>query len=245
MRKEDWQSRTRLLLGEDNLARLRHTHVLVAGLGGVGGYAVEQLCRAGIGKFTLADHDTIHATNRNRQIIALISEEGKAKTAVFCRRMKEINPEVDITLVDTFLDKDNIPDLLSRPFDYILDAIDTLTPKVTLLETAVKRGFSVVSSMGSGGKTDPTQVKISDISLSYGCKFAYKVRKALHAKQIRTGIEVVFSPEPVPENVIQVTDGSGNKRSQVGTLSYMPAVFGCYCAAAIIRDATGHSGEEL
>jgi tRNA threonylcarbamoyladenosine dehydratase len=236
MKNENWKSRTHLLLGDDNLSRLHNTHVLVAGLGGVGGYAAEQLCRAGIGKFTLADHDIVQASNRNRQIIALVSSEGKRKIDLFSERMKEINPDAEVTVFDNYLDPANIPDLLCTPFDYVLDAIDTLTPKVALLTEAVKRGFFVISSMGSGGKTDPSQVRVCDISKSYGCRFAYKVRKALHANQIRTGLRVVFSPEPVPEEAILVTDGSENKRSVVGTVSYMPAIFGCFCAAEIIQD---------
>lgn len=236
MKNKNWQSRTHLLLGDENMHRLHNTHILIAGLGGVGGYAAEQLCRAGVGKFTLADHDIVQASNRNRQLIALLSTEGKRKVDLFSERMKEINPDAEITSLDTYLDPENIPGLLGTRFDYILDAIDTLTPKVTLLTEAVKKGFFVISSMGSGGKTDPSQIKVCDISGSYGCKFAYKVRKALHANQVRTGIRVVFSPESVPGEAIMVTDGSGNKRSVVGTLSYMPAIFGCLCAAEIIRD---------
>jgi tRNA A37 threonylcarbamoyladenosine dehydratase len=236
---ETWQSRTKLLIGPEKLEILNRSHVLVAGLGGVGGYAVEQLCRAGIGKFTLVDCDVVQPSNRNRQIVALISGEGRRKTDVIAERMKEINPGIAIDLFSEFLDERNIAKLLEGDFDYVLDAIDTLTPKVALLAEAKIKGYRIISSMGSGGKMDPSAVRISDIDNSYSCKLAYKVRKALHARNIRTGIKVVYSPEEVPQHAILKTDGSKNKRSMVGTISYMPAVFGCYCAAEIIKDLLG------
>lgn len=235
MSKNNWESRTELLIGNDKLERLENSHVLVAGLGGVGGYVAEQLCRAGIGHLTLIDHDKVSPTNRNRQIIALTSTEGKKKTEVLHDRLLEINPEIRLTLLDTFLNEDNIPDILENNYDYVADAIDTLTPKVTLLAEAVKREMSIVSSMGSGGKTDPSLIKVCEIENSHHCKFAYKVRKELHKRNIRNGINVVYSPEIVSKDALVLTDGAGNKRSIIGTISYMPAVFGCFMAAEIIR----------
>lgn len=236
MRDTDWQSRTALLLGEKKLQELKNKHILIAGLGGVGSYAAEQLCRAGIGKFTLADNDVVQETNRNRQLIALTSTEGMRKTELIAARMKEINPDVKVTFIHDFLNEKNIPDILNDDFDYIVDAIDTLSPKVTLMTEARLRGKKIISSFGSGGRMDPTQIRVTDISDSYGCKFGIKIRKELHKRNIREGIRVVFSPEPADPKALEITDGSNNKRSIVGTISYMPAMFGCYCAAEVIRD---------
>jgi tRNA threonylcarbamoyladenosine dehydratase len=235
MNESDWKCRTELLIGSDNVNRLQNAHILIAGLGGVGGYAAEQLCRAGIGKLTLIDSDTIQASNRNRQIIALTSTEGKSKTGVAVARLRDINPGIEVELMSIFLNEENIPKILEEKFDYIIDAIDTLTPKVTLLAESVKKGLKIVSSMGSGGKTDPTRIKVADISESHHCKFAYMVRKYLHRLGIDTGIKVVYSAEPVNKNAVVETDGGSNKRSIIGTISYMPAIFGCMCAAEVIK----------
>jgi tRNA threonylcarbamoyladenosine dehydratase len=235
MNETDWKCRTELLVGKENLEKLRNAHILIAGIGGVGGYAAEQLCRAGVGKLTLADSDIVQASNRNRQIVALISSEGKQKTEVLSERLKDINPFLELEIKNYFLNEENIPELLKQKYDYIIDAIDTLTPKVALLATAVKNGCKIVSSMGSGGKLDPSKIAVSDISKSHHCKFAYIVRKYLHKKEIYEGIQVIYSTEIVPSEAIIVTDGSGNKRSVVGTISYMPAIFGCFCAAEVIR----------
>jgi tRNA threonylcarbamoyladenosine dehydratase len=239
MNEANWQCRTELLLGTENIKRLQQTHVFIAGLGGVGGYAAEQLCRAGIGKLTLADCDVVQASNRNRQIIALRSTIGKAKTDVLAARLKDINPQIELEIVNAFLSEENIAEFVSGPFRYVIDAIDTLTPKVSLLKEAVQHNKFVVSSMGSGGKTDPSKIHVADISDSHHCKFAYMVRKYLHRKGIRNGIRVVYSPEPVRRETLLETDGTGNKRSVVGTISYMPAMFGCYCAAEVVRDIIG------
>lgn len=235
MSENNWQSRTELLLGSDQLEILKNSHVLVAGLGGVGGYVAEQLCRAGIGTLTLVDNDIVNSSNRNRQIIAMVSTEGRNKTDVLANRLKDINPKIRLYTKNIFLDRENIPDLPLAKYDYIADAIDTLTPKVTLLAEGVKKGVRIVSSMGSGGKTDPSKVEVCDIENSHHCKFATLVRKYLHRVNVRNGIQVVFSPERVSKESLILTDGSGNKRSVVGTISYMPAVFGCFMAAEIIH----------
>jgi tRNA threonylcarbamoyladenosine dehydratase len=235
MNENNWKSRTELLLGSDKQEILQNSHVLVAGLGGVGGYVAEHLCRAGIGSLTLVDSDVVTHSNRNRQIIALVSTQGRKKTEILANRLKDINPDIRLHIKDTFLDEINIPDLLQYKFDFIADAIDTLTPKVALLAEGVRKGIRIVSSMGSGGKMDPSQIEICDIEKTHHCKFASFVRKYLHRKNIRGGIQVVFSPERVSKESLMITDGTGNKRSVVGTISYMPAIFGCYMAAEIIR----------
>ena len=222
--------------GKENVEKLNSSHVLVVGLGGVGGYAAEQLCRAGIGTLTLVDYDTVQPSNRNRQIIALRSTEGKEKSEVLANRLKDINPDINLKIVKTFLKEEkDFEDLLSVNYDYIVDAIDTLAPKVDLLATAVRKKIPVVSSMGSGGKTDPTQIQIDKIEKSHHCKFAFMVRKYLHRKGIRGGIIVVYSPEPVKKESLIEISGEDNKRSVVGTISYMPSIFGCYCAFIVIN----------
>ena len=233
---ENWLSRTELLLGREKLEKLQNSHVLVAGLGGVGGYAAEQLCRAGIGEMTLIDGDVVNETNRNRQIIALVSNEGMSKAQLMETRLKDINPDIRIHIIPEFLKEDRFEDILTTPFDYVVDAIDTLTPKVHLLAESVKNNTKVVSSMGSGGRLNPEKIEIADISESHHCKFAHMVRKYLHRLDIFKGITVVYSPESVDSHAVRETSGEENKRSVVGTISYMPPVFGCYCASVVIRD---------
>ncbi len=233
---EDWLSRTELLLGKEKLDKLASSHVLVAGLGGVGGYAAEQLCRAGIGELTIIDGDNVSASNRNRQIIALKSTEGKAKADLMARRLLDINPGIKLNIISEYLKEDRFTALLQQPYHYIVDAIDTLTPKVYLLAGAVKNGYPVVSSMGSGGKLAPELIEIVDIAESHHCKFAYIVRKYLHKLGVTKGITVVFSPETVSKKSVREVTGEENKRSVVGTISYMPPVFGCFCASVVIRD---------
>jgi tRNA A37 threonylcarbamoyladenosine dehydratase len=233
---EKWLSRTELLLGSEKLEKLVKAHVLVAGLGGVGGYAAEQLCRAGIGEMTLIDGDVVNETNRNRQIIALISNEGRSKAQLMETRLKDINPGIRIHTIPEFLKEDRFEDILNTPYDYVVDAIDTLTPKVHLLAESVRHNRKVVSSMGSGGRLTPEKIEIADISESHHCRFAYMVRKYLHRLNVFNGITVVYSPESVDSHAVLETRGEENKRSVVGTISYMPPIFGCYCASVVIRD---------
>ena len=234
MNEQNWQNRTELLAGKENLQKLAGSHILIVGLGGVGGYAAEQLCRAGTGSLTLVDNDIVQLSNINRQIIAFKETEGKRKTEALQERLKQINPEINLTLITEFIDNSNL-DVLGGEYDYVIDAIDTLTPKVALLEWCIKQKLNVVSAMGAGGKLDPTKIEITDISKSHHCKLAYNVRKYLHRKGIFKGITTVFSPEEIPDHAIIETNGEGNKRSIVGSISYMPAVFGCYCASVVIR----------
>lgn len=236
MTSENWLERTELLLGREQLNKLKQAHIFIAGLGGVGGYVAEQLCRAGIGKLTLIDSDIIQPSNRNRQIIALKSTEGKKKTLALKTRLLDINPDIELITKEEYLIHESIDQALDGNFDYVVDAIDTLTPKVQLLAKAKLKGFRIVSSMGSGGRIDPGKVEITDISKSHHCRFAYVVRKYLRKYNIHDGIKVVFSPESVSKDTIIETDGVQNKKSVVGTISYMPAIFGCFCASVVIRD---------
>lgn len=233
-----WDERTLLLLGSDSQEGLRKSNVLVVGLGGVGAYAAEMLVRAGIGNLTIVDGDVVEESNRNRQLPALVSTTGKAKTDILAERFRDINPDINLTVFNEFIRDERTVELLeSQSFDFVVDCIDTLSPKVFLIYHAVQRGLKVVTSMGAGGKMDPSQVRIADISKSHDCKLARMVRKRLHRMGIRKGIKVVFSPEEVPEEAIRLEAGQ-NKNSTVGTISYMPAVFGCFIASVVISELT-------
>ena len=237
----EWQSRTKLLLGSEALKVLKHSHVLVAGLGGVGAYAAEMLCRAGIGKLTIADGDKVQASNRNRQLIALQSTIAKVKADLMKERLLDINPKLEVFAINEFLQADNLDRLLQEKYDYVVDAIDTLSPKVHLIHKTLLKGYPVVSSMGSGGKLDPLQIQICDIDESHTCKLAYNIRKQLHRLGVRQGFKVVFSPEVVSKDSVQLISGERNKRSTVGTVSYMPPVFGCLMASVVIRELISES----
>jgi tRNA threonylcarbamoyladenosine dehydratase len=235
MTDTDWMIRTRLLLGDEHIEKLLRSHVLVAGLGGVGAYAAEQLCRAGIGKMTVVDGDIITASNKNRQLPALDSTLGKQKADVMAQRLLDINPELNLQVVNAYLKNEKIDQLLSEKYDYVVDAIDTLAPKVFFLLKCLKHQYPLVSSMGAGGKLDPAQIRISDISESHSCRLAFYIRKRLQKFGIRSGFQVVFSPEPVESERKIKVENEANKKTNVGTISYMPAIFGCYCASAVIR----------
>ena len=235
-KNKNWQERTALMVGADGLERLKNSCVLVVGLGGVGAYAAEQLCRAGVGHMTIVDGDVVDMTNRNRQLPALASNDGKPKAEVLGKRFLDINPDLELHIVCEYLDDDGIRAILEREkFDYVVDAIDTLTPKAFLIRRSLEYGSPVISSMGAGGKFDPSLIRVSDISKSYNCNLARALRKRLYTMGIRKGIKVVFSPEEVDKERVIQEDGR-NKKSTVGTISYMPPIFGCYCASVVIRD---------
>lgn len=233
---EDWKQRTRLLLGEEKSERLRQAHVLVVGVGGVGAYAAEMLCRAGVGRLTLVDADTVQPTNINRQLPALHSTLGQPKVEVLAARFRDINPEVELTVLPVFLKDENIPQLLDAArYDFVVDAIDTLAPKCHLIAEALRRRIKIVSSMGAGAKSDITQIRFADIWDTYHCGLSKAVRKRLQKMGIRHKLPVVFSTEQADPKAVLLTDGEQNKKSTCGTVSYMPAVFGCYLAEYVIR----------
>ena len=234
----DWLNRTELLLGKEKLTRLQKSHVLVIGLGGVGAYAAEMLCRSGIGQLTIVDGDNVELTNLNRQLPGTHSNIGKSKAFVLAERYKDINPAVKINVVNEYLKDERIVEILQHDYDYVVDAIDTLTPKVNLIYHSVQRGLPIVSSMGAGGKLNPELIKATDISKSYNCKLARMLRKKLGRLGIRKGFKVVFSPEEVPESAVRIEEGT-NKKSVVGTISYLPPAFGCHIAAVVINDLIG------
>ncbi|MCD8260436.1 MAG: tRNA threonylcarbamoyladenosine dehydratase [Bacteroides sp.] len=232
----EWKQRTEVLFGTEKTERMSQAHVLVVGLGGVGAYAAEQICRAGVGKMTIVDGDTIQPSNINRQLPALHSTLGLEKAAVVAARLKDINPDLRLTVHSLYLKEDTIPELLdSDTFDFIVDAIDTLSPKCSLIYHALNRRLRIVSSMGAGAKSDITQVRFADIRDTYHCGLSKAVRKRLQKMGVKRKLPVVFSTEqPDPEAVI-LTEGERNKKSTCGTVSYMPAVFGCYLAEYMIK----------
>lgn len=233
---ENWQQRTELLLGEEKVNRLRNSHVLVVGLGGVGAYAAEMICRAGVGRMTIVDADTVQPTNINRQLPALHSTIGMPKAAVLAARFKDINPDIQLTVLPVYLKDENIPELLdSAKFDFVVDAIDTISPKCFLIYNALIRKLKIVSSMGAGAKSDITQVRFADLWETYHCGLSKAVRKRLQKMGMKRKLPVVFSIEQSNPSAVILTDEEQNKKSTNGTVSYMPAVFGCYLAEYVIK----------
>ncbi|MCX6302175.1 MAG: tRNA threonylcarbamoyladenosine dehydratase [Bacteroidia bacterium] len=231
-----WLSRTELLLGKEKLTKLKSSNVLIVGLGGVGAFAAEMICRAGIGSMTVADGDTVHASNRNRQLLALKSTEDIAKTEIMRSRLLDINPGLNLTVINEYIRDERMIEILDAGFDYVVDAIDTLSPKVFLIYHSLKRKYPVVSSMGSGGKYDPLRIDIKDISETTDCPLARILRKRLHRLGVREGFTAVYSPEAPDKAKVIPVSGEPNKASVVGTISYMPAAFGIACASVVIRD---------
>lgn len=233
-----WLDRTELLLGKEALEKLKTKHVLVVGLGGVGAYAAEQICRAGIGEMTIVDADVVDETNINRQLIALTSTVGNPKTELLKERLLQINSNLRLHVIQEFIKDESTEELLNRTtYDYVLDAIDTLSPKVFLIYKVLQKKYPLISAMGAGGKLDPALIQVVDIKKTFQCKLAFIVRKRLHHLGIRSGFKAVFSPEVVPDHAVVIdAQPSMNKLSVVGTISYMPAMFGCHMAAEVIKD---------
>lgn len=241
-----------MLVGEDGIARLSSARVAVIGVGGVGGYAAEMIVRAGVGHILILDSDEVSVSNRNRQLLALNSTVGRPKCQVLKERLLDINPDLDIVTVEKFIIAEGaVPDsgfedasgtpsqlLGAYEFDYVVDAIDTLSPKLELIKYCMDRKIPLVSSMGAGAKFDVTRIRITDISKSFQCPLAHMVRKRLGKMGIRKGFKAVFSEEIADRSSI-VLEAGRNKKSQVGTISYLPASFGCACAQAVITGLLG------
>ena len=240
----NWLERTELLLGEEKLNLLRNANVLVVGVGGVGAYAAEMIVRAGVGRMTIADADKVSESNINRQLVALHSTIGREKCDILAERLKDINPELQLNVVNRFIKDEETDALLdSDKFDYVVDAIDTLSPKLALIKGSLDRGIPLVSSMGAGAKTDPTLMEIKDIAKTHHCPLAHMLRKRLHKIGIKRGFWAVFSPEPVREGAMILCEEQ-NKKSNVGTISYIPALFGIGCASVVVRDLVGELKRE-
>jgi len=234
----NWLERAELLLGSEKINQLKNTTIAVEGLGGVGAYAAEMLARAGVGRMIIADADVVTPTNKNRQLLALESTMGLPKVVMMYNRLKDINPDIELITIGEYITLENVESLLTLEnvkIDYIVDAIDTLSPKISLIQFALASSIKIVSSMGAGAKTDATKIKIKDISKSFNCPLAYMLRKRLRKVGISKGFRVVFSEE-LPDGDAIVPVEELNKKSMVGTISYLPPVFGCICAQAVLED---------
>ena len=237
---EEWLSRSEMVLGKEALQRLKESHVLVAGLGGVGSWAAEMVCRSGVGQMTIIDGDVVSAGNINRQLPALTSTVGQSKAEVMGARLKDINPGLKLRVISEFIRDQRMIDILEEEkYDYVIDAIDTLSPKVFLIYHSLRLKLKIVSSMGAGGKFDPTAIRVSDIAETNFCNLARMVRKRLHKLGVREGFPAVYSPEVVDKDRIIRGSDEDNKASNVGTISYMPATFGIICASVVIRELSG------
>lgn len=236
MKDTAWLSRTELLIGKEKLERLMNAHVLVVGMGGVGSFAAEFICRNGVGEMTIVDGDIVDPSNRNRQLPALATTHGQSKAELMAERLMAINPELKLHVIKEFIRPEAVEAILEVPFDYVVDAIDSVSPKLTFMKAAFTKGLKLVSSMGAGGKMDPTQLQVADISKTYNCPFAQQIRKQLKKEGIYKGIKVVFSPEENNKESLMMTDGSNFKKSAYGTMSYLPATFGATAASVVIRD---------
>lgn len=239
MNDVSWLSRSALLVGDAGIQTLQNKHVLVVGLGGVGSFAAEFMCRSGIGEMTVVDGDTVDPTNRNRQLPALATNHGVSKASIMSERLMAINPDLKLHVVEDFLSPQKCKEILQTKYDYVLDCIDSITPKLTLLVTAMQTGIPIVSSMGAGGKMDPTKLRVGRLTETYHCVFAYYIRKRLKKMADASSVKAVFSTELPNRDSLVMTDGSNFKRSAYGTISYLPAAFGGVCASVAIRDLLG------
>ena len=235
---QDQYSRTQLLLGAEAMEKLHHARVAVFGIGGVGGYTVEALARSGVGALDLIDDDKVCLTNLNRQIIATRSTVGQYKVDVAEQRIHDIDPNIKVTTHRCFFGPETQDDFDFTQYDYVVDAIDTLSPKLALIAASLERGLPLVSSMGAGAKTDPTRLEIEDISRTHHCPLAHMLRKRLHKAGVRSGFKAVFSAEPVREGATILCEEQ-NKKSNTGTISYLPALFGIGCASVVVRGVIG------
>ncbi|MBR2476129.1 MAG: tRNA threonylcarbamoyladenosine dehydratase [Bacteroidaceae bacterium] len=235
----EWLSRSELLLGEEGLRSLSSSHLLVVGLGGVGAYAAELAARAGVGEITIVDGDTVGITNLNRQLPATTSLLGKSKVEVMAQRILDINPNIKLHAEHRFLEPEEIRAYIEQGgFSFVIDAIDTIPSKTELIVACVESGVGLVSSMGAGGRLDVSAVRFADISKTENCSLARIIRKNLRERGIKSGVMTVFSNEPIVPNSVIPTNEKG-KRFTVGTVSYIPAVFGCYLASYAIRKLSG------
>ena len=231
----DWLERTELLVEKAGVEKLKNAHILVVGLGGVGSYAAEFIARSGVGKMTLVDGDVFDETNINRQLTALKSTVGLSKATVLSERLKDINPEIEIRVVEAFLSPESAYEIVSKEFDYVLDCIDSITPKINLIVAARRKKVKIISSMGAGGKLDATKICVKDISKTKQCTMARVVRKRLKERKVDKGVKAVYSEEIQLSTSVQKTDGTNFKKSYYGTISFLPAAFGLQAAAHVIN----------
>jgi tRNA A37 threonylcarbamoyladenosine dehydratase len=234
---ENWLERHELLIGKDAQEKLKNSHVLICGLGGVGSFAGEFIARAGVGEMTIIDGDDFDTTNKNRQLTALDSTIGKNKAEVLGERIKDINPNIKLTIIKEFVEPQRVWGILDEYHpDYVMDCIDSVTPKLNWIKACIRKKIKIISSMGAGGKLDPSMVKVSDLTKTYNCKLASHLKKRLKRDNVHgKGVRAVFSYENQIKSSLQLTDGSHYKKSFYGTASYMPALFGLYASAEVIK----------
>lgn len=230
-----WQERAALLFKEEGINKLKSANVLVVGLGGVGSFAAEFLARAGVGTMTIVDGDTVDITNINRQLPALHSTIGLPKVTLMGERLMDINPELKLTMVQEFLSPERAFEIVTPEYDYVLDCIDSVTPKLNLIKAAKKKKVKVISNMGAGGKYDASKVVVKDISKTDTCPLAKNIRKRLKKEGISSGVKAVFSMEHPDPTSLKTTDGTNFKKSFYGTNSWMPCLFGLHAAETVVR----------
>lgn len=228
-------SRSELLLGRDAMKKLNNSHVAVFGIGGVGSYTVEALVRCGVGELTLIDNDTVSVTNINRQIIALNSTVGKAKVEVAKNRALDINPNIKIHTLKTFFTAENQSEIDFTEFDYVVDAIDTVSGKIALVEECQKAGVPIISSMGTGNKLDPTAFEVSDIFKTSVCPLAKVMRHELKKRGIKK-LKVVYSKEEPKVHKGETDEKPQGRRSIPASVSFVPSVAGLIIAGEVIKD---------
>ena len=230
-----WLERTELLVQKQGLEKLQNAHILILGLGGIGSYAAEFIARAGVGKMTIVDGDVFDETNINRQLPALQSTIGKSKTSILSARIRDINPNIQLIALEEFLSPERAFEIVTKDYDYVLDCIDSITPKINLLVAARRKKVKIISSMGAGGKLDATKIKVKDISKTKNCTMARVLRKRLKERKVDKGVKAVYSEEVQIPASVKITDGSNFKKSYYGTISYMPAAFGLQAAAHVVN----------
>lgn len=230
-----WQERAELLFKEEGIQALKNANVLIVGLGGVGSFAAEFIVRAGVGNVTIVDGDTVDITNINRQLPALHSTVGMSKAELMGARLLDVNPELNLTVLNEFLSPERAQEVVTKDFDYVMDCIDSITPKLNLIIAAKKNKVKVVSNMGAGGKLIASKVVVKDISKTNVCPLAKVIRKRLKKEGITSGVKAVYSIETPDESSLKMTDGTNFKKSFFGTNSWMPCLFGLYAAETVIR----------
>ena len=231
----EWTERAELLFKKEGLEKLKNSHVLVVGMGGVGSFAAEFIARAGVGAMTIVDGDTVDITNINRQLPALHSTVGQPKVTIVGDRLMDINPELKLTRIQEFLSPERAYELVTKEYDYVLDCIDSITPKLNLIISAKRQKVKIISNMGAGGKYEAGKVKVSDIAKTEVCPLAKTVRKRLRKEGIAKGVKVVFSTETPDATSLKMTDGKNFKKSFFGTNSWIPAVFGLHSAETVVK----------
>ena len=231
----EWTERAELLFKKEGLERLKESNVLVVGMGGVGSFAAEFIARAGVGKMTIVDGDVVDITNVNRQLPALHSTVGQPKVKIVGDRLLDINPELQLTRIEEFLSPERAFELVTPDYDYVLDCIDSITPKLNLILAAKRKKVKIISNMGAGGKLLASKVVVKDISKTDVCPLAKTIRKRLKKEGISSGVKAVFSVEKPDETSLKMTDGKNFKKSFYGTNSWMPGLFGLHAAETVVR----------